>query len=108
MKNGKNELLCLIKKVWLITGTSRGMGVDFGKAALAAGNMVVATGCNTEAVASAVGQADDLLIVMLGVTSRADSEAAVQAAVDRFGRSRSGQFEEVESNDAAPSPPGEE
>ena len=32
------------KKVWFITGVSRGMGVDFAKAALAAGNVVTATG----------------------------------------------------------------
>lgn len=31
-------------KVWLITGAGRGMGVDITKAALAAGNKVVATG----------------------------------------------------------------
>jgi NAD(P)-dependent dehydrogenase (short-subunit alcohol dehydrogenase family) len=74
------------KKVWFITGTSRGMGVDFAKAALAAGTAVVATGRNTEAVAKAVGQAEDLLVVKLDVTSPADSQTAVQAAVDRFGR----------------------
>jgi NAD(P)-dependent dehydrogenase (short-subunit alcohol dehydrogenase family) len=74
------------KKVWLITGTSRGMGVDFAQAALAAGHAVVATGRNTEAVAKSVGQAEDLLVVKLDVTSRADAQAAVQAAVDRFGR----------------------
>ena len=39
------------KKVWFITGTSRGMGVEFATAALAAGNAVVATGRNTDAVA---------------------------------------------------------
>ena len=38
------------KRVWFITGAGRGMGVDFAKAALAAGNAVVATGRNTEAV----------------------------------------------------------
>ena len=38
------------KKVWFITGAGRGMGVDFAKAALAAGNAVVATGRNTDAV----------------------------------------------------------
>ena len=32
------------KKVWFITGAGRGMGVDFAKAALAAGHAVVATG----------------------------------------------------------------
>ncbi len=74
------------KKVWLITGTSRGMGVDFVRAALAAGNAVVATGRNTEAVAKAVGQAEVLLVVKLDVTSAADAQAAVQAAVDQFGR----------------------
>ena len=32
-----------MSKVWLITGASRGMGIDFAKAALAAGHAVVAT-----------------------------------------------------------------
>jgi NAD(P)-dependent dehydrogenase (short-subunit alcohol dehydrogenase family) len=62
------------------------MGVYFAKAALAAGNKVVATGRNTDAVRTAVGEADDLLVVQLDVTSREDAEAAVKAAVDRFGR----------------------
>jgi len=74
------------KKVWFITGAGRGMGVDIAKAALAAGNAVVATGRNQDAVAEAVGRADDLLAVRLDVTSPSDAEAAVQAAVDRFGR----------------------
>ena len=74
------------KKIWFITGAGRGMGVDIAKAALAAGNSVVATGRNTDVVAKAVGSADDLLVVKLDVTSSADAEAAVQAAVDRLGR----------------------
>src|SRR5918993_4959286 len=73
------------KKVWIVTGAGRGMGVDFAKAALAAGNAVVATGRNTDAVRTAVGEAEDLLVVQLDVTSREDAEAAVEAAVDRFG-----------------------
>ncbi len=73
------------KKVWLITGAGRGMGVDVAKAALAAGNAVVATGRNTDAVRKAVGQAEELLVVKLDVTRPADAEAAVKAAVDRFG-----------------------
>ena len=32
------------KKVWLVTGAGRGLGVDIAKAALAAGHAVVATG----------------------------------------------------------------
>jgi NAD(P)-dependent dehydrogenase (short-subunit alcohol dehydrogenase family) len=74
------------KKVWFITGAGRGMGVDFAKVALAAGNAVVATGRTIDAVSKAVGQAEGLLVVKLDVTSLADAQAAVQAAVDRFGR----------------------
>jgi NAD(P)-dependent dehydrogenase (short-subunit alcohol dehydrogenase family) len=75
------------KKVWLITGAGRGMGVDIAKAALAAGNAVVATGRRPEAVEQALGGAqDDLLVVKLDITSPADAQAAVQAAVERFGR----------------------
>src|SRR5215218_2700305 len=72
-------------KTWFITGAGRGMGVDFAKAALAAGHNVVATGRNPDAVAKAVGEPDDLLVVTLDVTSGQDAEAAVQAAVERFG-----------------------
>ena len=74
------------KRVWFITGAGRGMGVDIARAALGAGHAVVATGRNTEAVADAVGEADDLLVVELDITSLASAEAAVQAALDRFGR----------------------
>jgi NAD(P)-dependent dehydrogenase (short-subunit alcohol dehydrogenase family) len=73
------------KKTWFITGAGRGMGVDFAKAALAAGHNVVATGRNPDAVAKAPGEADDLLVVKLDVTSKQDAEVAVEAAVDRFG-----------------------
>jgi NAD(P)-dependent dehydrogenase (short-subunit alcohol dehydrogenase family) len=74
------------KKVWLVTGAGRGMGVDIVKAALAAGNAVVATGRNPDAVTAALGQDDDLLAVKLDVTDPADAQAAVTAAVERFGR----------------------
>jgi NAD(P)-dependent dehydrogenase (short-subunit alcohol dehydrogenase family) len=74
-------------KVWLVTGAGRGMGVDIAKAALAAGNAVVATGRRPEAVEQTLGGAqDDLLVVKLDVTSPADAQAAVQAAAERFGR----------------------
>jgi NAD(P)-dependent dehydrogenase (short-subunit alcohol dehydrogenase family) len=74
------------KRVWLITGAGRGMGVDIAKAALAAGHAVVATGRNPETVSQAVGDYDDLLVVALDVTSLDSAKAATQAAVDRFGR----------------------
>jgi NAD(P)-dependent dehydrogenase (short-subunit alcohol dehydrogenase family) len=74
------------EKIWLITGAGRGMGVDIAQAALAAGHAVVATGRDVEAVAEAVGSADDLLVVELDITSPASVQTAVQAAVARFGR----------------------
>lgn len=73
------------KKTWFITGAGRGMGIEFANAALAAGQNVVATGRNPDAVREALGPADDLLAVKLDVTSTRDAEAAVKAAVDRFG-----------------------
>jgi NAD(P)-dependent dehydrogenase (short-subunit alcohol dehydrogenase family) len=74
------------QKVWFITGAGRGMGTDVAKAALAAGHAVVATGRNPEKVTQAVGESKDLLAVKLDVTDPADATAAIQAAVDRFGR----------------------
>src|SRR6476661_6069020 len=74
------------KTVWFVTGAGRGMGVDIVKAALATGHAVVATGRNTDAVASALGEADDLLVVKLDVTRPEDAKAAVAAVVNRFGR----------------------
>jgi NAD(P)-dependent dehydrogenase (short-subunit alcohol dehydrogenase family) len=74
------------ENVWLITGAARGMGVDIAKAALAAGHAVVATARNADSVTGALGQHDDLLAVTLDVTDPAAAEAAVKAALDRFGR----------------------
>src|SRR4030081_2254209 len=73
------------KKTWFVTGAGRGMGLDFTKAALEAGHAVVATGRDAQAVAKAGGKSNDLLTEKRAVTSRADAEAAVRAALDRFG-----------------------
>ena len=74
------------KKVWFVTGAGRGMGVDIARAALAAGHAVVATGRDPQRVGSAVGAHDDLLTVALDITDPASAQAAVDAAVERFGR----------------------
>src|SRR6266571_5676333 len=74
------------KKVWLITGAGRGLGVDIARAALAAGDAVVATARKADSVTAALGEHDDLLAVKLDVTDPADAEAAVKATVERFGR----------------------
>jgi len=74
------------KKVWFITGASRGMGADFAKAALAAGHSVVASGRDKDRVVKILGQSNDLLAVKLDVTNRSDADSAVRAAVERFNR----------------------
>ena len=73
------------KQVWLITGAGRGMGIDIARAALAAGHAVVGTARNAASVTDALGEHDDLLAVPLDVTDPAAAEAAVAAAVERFG-----------------------
>ncbi|MDW3688748.1 oxidoreductase [Cupriavidus sp. CV2] len=76
-----------MSKVWLITGSGSGLGRIIAEAALAAGNQVVATARN-------VRQLDELLArfganvraVELDVTDESQGQAAVDAAVDAFGR----------------------
>ena len=72
-------------KTWLITGAGRGMGVEFARAALAAGHDVVATGRNPDSVRSAVGAHENLLVTALDVTDPHSAEDAAAAAIDRFG-----------------------
>jgi NAD(P)-dependent dehydrogenase (short-subunit alcohol dehydrogenase family) len=74
------------KKVWLITGAGRGLGLDIAKAALAAGHAVIATGRDPAKVSAAIGEHDDLLTIKLDITHLEDAEAAVAAAVAKFGR----------------------
>ena len=74
------------QKVWFITGAARGMGLEFAKAALAAGDLLVASGRDTDRLSKALGSSSNLLTVKLDVTRPADADAAVKATVDRFGR----------------------
>lgn len=74
------------KQIWLITGAGRGLGVDIAKAALAAGHAVVATGRDTAKIEAMLGASANLLAVKLDVTNPGDAQAAVEAAVAKFGR----------------------
>ena len=74
------------KKVWLVTGASRGLGVAIVKAALAAGHAVIATGRSPRKVVEAIGNHENLLAVKLDVTRLDDAQAAVEAGVQKFGR----------------------
>src|SRR4051794_18083802 len=74
------------KKIFLITGAGRGLGVDLARAALDAGHAVVATGRSTDTVGAALGAHDELLVVALDVTDPASAQTAVTSAVERLGR----------------------
>ncbi|PRY06306.1 oxidoreductase [Paraburkholderia sp. BL25I1N1] len=74
------------KRVWFITGASRGFGALIAEAALADGNAVVAAGRNVAAIVERLGDSPALLPVALDVTDQAQAKAAVQAALDTFGR----------------------
>lgn len=74
------------KKVWFITGAARGMGLEFARAVLAAGDSLVASGRDTDRLSTALGSSSNLLTVRLDVTRPVEAEAAVKAAVDRLGR----------------------
>lgn len=73
-------------KTWFITGASRGLGVQIAKAALRAGDRVVATGRQRSAINDQLGpDSDRLLSIPLDVTAADRVQAAVDAAVSRFG-----------------------
>lgn len=81
-----NPHLPQFKRVWFVTGASRGLGALIAKAALADGNAVVATGRNVNAVIERLGDAPALLTLPLDVTDAQQVHAAVAAAIDKFGR----------------------
>jgi len=76
-----------MSKVWLITGSGNGLGRDIAEAALAAGDNVVAGARRTEELAPLVAQYGARVNpVRLDVRDEAAAKAAVQLAVDTFGR----------------------
>ena len=74
------------KRVWMITGASRGMGAEITAAALAQGDAVVATARKSSAVTNALGLQPGLLAVDLDVTSEPAAQQAVKLAMEHFGR----------------------
>ena len=74
-------------KVWLITGSGNGLGRDIVEAVLAAGDSVVAGARRTQELEPLVAQYDERVKpATLEVRDEAAAKAAVQLAVDTFGR----------------------
>ncbi|MFT3774409.1 MAG: oxidoreductase [Minicystis sp.] len=76
-----------MSKVWLITGSSRGLGLSIAKAAIAAGHRVVATARKPEQLRELVeARPEQVRAVALDVADPRAARAAVEAAVSAFGR----------------------
>jgi NAD(P)-dependent dehydrogenase (short-subunit alcohol dehydrogenase family) len=76
-----------MSKIWLITGSSRGLGRALSEAVLEAGDRLVATARNVASLADlAERHGDRVRLETLDVTDGPAAEQAVKAAVDAFGR----------------------
>jgi NAD(P)-dependent dehydrogenase (short-subunit alcohol dehydrogenase family) len=72
--------------VWFITGASRGFGLELARAALAAGDHVVASARDPRVVHAALpAPSGRLLALPLDVTDQQQAADVVSAAVERFG-----------------------
>ena len=73
-------------KVWLVTGASRGLGREITRAALDAGETVVATARSADAVRNAFGGDQDRLHAFaLDITDAEAAKSVAAEAVKRFG-----------------------
>ena len=77
-----------MNKVWFVTGASSGIGAALVRAALDAGDRVVATARNLEKLRSAIDRpaSERLAFLPLDVSSEEQAQKAVAAAVEKFGR----------------------
>ena len=75
-----------MSQVWLITGSSRGLGRAFTEAVLEAGHRVVAAARNPDQLTDLRNKyGDKVHTVSLDVTSEAQAKAAVDVAIAEFG-----------------------
>ena len=77
-----------MSKVWFVTGANSGFGASIAKAALDAGDKVVATARNMDKLRAAFPDIrnDNLALVKLDVADAGKAEAALAEAVAKFGR----------------------
>ena len=77
-----------MSKVWFVTGASSGIGAGVVRAALEAGDRVVATARNLEKLQSSLAQpaSDRLGFVRLDVTNEEQAQQAIAVAIETFGR----------------------
>ena len=75
------------QKIWFITGASKGFGFEITKAALEAGDKVVATVRNDDsALYASLNQNENLFVVTMDVTKESDVKEAVEKGINHFGK----------------------
>ncbi|SEN84190.1 NADP-dependent 3-hydroxy acid dehydrogenase YdfG [Mucilaginibacter gossypiicola] len=75
------------QKVILVTGASKGFGLEIAKIALAAGDKVIATvRSKVDQLAASLNNNPNLLVVTMDVTNEAQVKAAVAEGLLRFGK----------------------
>ncbi|MFS2189837.1 oxidoreductase [Mucilaginibacter sp. Mucisp84] len=75
------------QKVILVTGASKGFGLEIAKTALAAGDKVIATvRSKADQLAASLNNNPNLLVVTMDVTNEAQIKAAVAEGLRRFGK----------------------
>lgn len=74
------------KKVWFITGASKGLGLSFVQRLLAEGYQVAATSRNKQALISAVGENESFFPLSMDITSNEDVRQKIEKVIKKFGR----------------------
>ena len=74
-----------MRKVWFVTGASRGMGAQIASAVVQAGHRLVATARRKESLAG-IPQSEDALCLSLDVTIEEQVNAGVGQTIEQFGQ----------------------
>lgn len=75
------------QKVWLITGTSKGIGLDLTKLVLSLGHIVIATSRNTDALEKEIDlNKENLYPVQLDITSDKEVKLTIDRLVKELGK----------------------
>ena len=75
------------EKIWLVTGASKGFGLEITKAVLASGDKVVATARkDPDKLAASLNNNPNLLVVEMDVTNQNQVDVAVNKAISKFNK----------------------